>query len=423
MNKIIIVALFFLMVSCHNEDLQNGIYWNIPLNQKSLIYDSGLGYPVYKNTVVFHSTPEPWGIHQSILHGLDTETGKEKWRLTNADFYPKKDMRFNNAFYFYQYENIVVACDFAYQTSQEHYIYAIDIDKGKVLWIKEMPSGYTQIGRLVRGSGKDAYIDAQQDTTKFTLFKIDIETGNYSEVFNFTKDNLPHSIPEKRVSFFQFSEIYKNSNNEDLIACSFNGYNSDKNIRKSYMTLFVYNLSKEQAVYSTYVNSQTNESDWDDVDGHVCYFNNKILIGKGRNVYCYDAFSDNGSPLWQHSSILNDGVGRGSGNDYVTQVFGHDNILLAFCIDHLIAFDINTGKLLYNVSANGGSAAAIIDGILYDEDHNDFLMRDPNTGKELKRISTGKNEEGFSSSRPNGADGRIYIHTYSDAYCINAWGK
>ena len=56
-------------------------------------------------------------------------------------------------------------------------------------------------------------------------------------------------------------------------------------------------------------------------------------------------------------------------------------------------------------------------------DNNDFLMRDPNTGKELKRISTGKNAEGFAGSRPNGKDGKIYIHSYTDAYCIKAWGK
>jgi len=100
-NKIIIWSFVLLLItsciSCNDDNISvdNNIYWRNKICGKKLIFDDGVGYPVYKNTVVFHSTPEPWGdIQESILHGIDTETGKEKWRLTNADFEPKKDLRF-----------------------------------------------------------------------------------------------------------------------------------------------------------------------------------------------------------------------------------------------------------------------------------------------------------------------------------------
>jgi outer membrane protein assembly factor BamB len=398
--------------------LNNNVFWRTPLNQKSLIYDKGLGYPVYKNTVVFHSTPEPWGVHQSILHGLDTETGKEKWRLTNADFYPKKDMQFNNYLYPYQKDNIVIGCDFVVKNpNAERYIYAIDIEKGNVLWVKEFPHEYNVLGDMIRGMGKFAYVNAFNDN-KFSLLKIDIQSGELSTGIVLTNNDLPTTISECNPTFFNcfFTDIYQNSLGEDIVACSINSL-STTNKDGLMLTLYIYNLTQQKKIYSFPVVLKGNSN------GNIYYHNGKILIGKDTEVYCFDAFEDKGGSIWHHSVVLNDGVGLGSGNDQIMQVLAYDNIALPFCVDRLCAFDINTGNLVYNVLANGSSSAAIIDGILYDQDHNDFLMRDPKTGKELKRISTGKNEEGFSSSRPNGADGKIYVHTYTDAYCIKAWGK
>jgi len=104
-----------------------------------MIYDVGIGYPVYKNTVVFHSTPEPWGdIRESILHGLDTETGKEKWRLTNIDFSPKRSLELNCTFGTFQKDNILIACDNVNTARSEpieryeRYIYGVDIERVQV---------------------------------------------------------------------------------------------------------------------------------------------------------------------------------------------------------------------------------------------------------------------------------------------------
>ena len=84
--------------SCKDDiSLDKDVYWKNKICGEKLIFDDGVGYPVYKNIVVFHSTPELWSdTRESILYGLDTETGKEKWRLTNADFAPKKNLEFNN---------------------------------------------------------------------------------------------------------------------------------------------------------------------------------------------------------------------------------------------------------------------------------------------------------------------------------------
>jgi hypothetical protein len=42
--------------------------------------------------------------------------------------------------------------------------------------------------------------------------------------------------------------------------------------------------------------------------------------------------------------------------------------------------------ILMDESANESCKAAIIDGILYNEDHYDFLITYPKTDKELKRV-------------------------------------
>ena len=82
---------------CIPQDYINFVETQLNYRHRNRFHYDGVGYPVYKNTVVFHSTPEPWGdIQESILHGLDIETGKERWRLSNKDFAPKKSLKFNN---------------------------------------------------------------------------------------------------------------------------------------------------------------------------------------------------------------------------------------------------------------------------------------------------------------------------------------
>ena len=416
-SKLIIYFSYILLlsscISCKEEMVDSNVFWKNRICGNDMIGYPGIGYPIYNHTVIFHSTPLPINDNfQSILYGLDTETGKEKWRLTNTDFYPKKNLKFANYNYYYQYNNIVVGSDFVIEPTDERYIYAIDIEAGKVLWVKELPAGYKEMGRLVRGMGKYAYVDAtDRNTSRFSILKINIETGEYLQIMDLTNIDLPTTITKRGtvISSCTFSDIYKNNNGNELVACSINSWEPIKTDRW-FMTLYIYNLSTQQKVYSIPVSC--TDSLQDSFFGRVYFHNGKIIVGKGAEFLCYDAFEDKGV-LWQHNT--------GSyANDNAMQVLGYDNLALGFTIDRLFAFDINTGKELYRVSANGSSTASIIDGILYDEDNNDFLMRDPKTGKELKRVSTGKNEQGFAGSRPNGTDGKIFVHTYTDAYCIKA---
>ncbi len=412
------IFLFTSCTSCKDELLENNVVWKNRICGNDLIGEKGLGYPIYKDIVVFHSTPVAGDNDENtIIYGLDTETGKEKWRLTNADFSPKKELHLNNVDYYYQNENIVVGADFQYKDyGSETYLYAIDIDKGKVIWINEITSKGLQFGRMVTGRGKYAYVDFQKDTTEFSLIKIDIETGFFSEIFKFTRADIPQNLPEKTISFDQMSQIYTDNTGNEFIAFSISGYNYDKDRYKAYMTLCVYNLTEKKIVYTKYVNNQTLEKDeWDDFYGRVTFHNGKLFIGKGRNFYCLDAFEDKGI-LWKYKTGI-------YGNDSAMQVFGYDNIALGFTVDRLFAFDINTGVKFYVVAAAGSNTANIIDGIIYQREHSDLQMRDPKTGKELKRVTTGANDQAFSDSRPNGANGKIYVHTYTDAYCIKAWDK
>lgn len=423
------LALFFLLtiplfLSCKDDDVKNEVIWSKHISGNNLISDMGLGYPIFNKTVVFHSSPNPANTKDKIIYGLDADTGKEKWQLTNKDFFPKKELEFSSLWYYYQYNNKFVCCDRVTNLNGERYIYSFDIDNGKVLWVKELPNEYDNIGLMIKGKDNVAYIDAQKGTDKFTLIKIDINSGNYSELLSLTRDDIPASIPVRNLSFFQASEIYQNELGDDLIALSLNSYDGNIDQYKVYMTLFVYNLTTNKRVYSVYVNPQASSiQNWDTFLGRVAYVKNKLIVGMGKNVYCFDAFNEK-EVLWKHSTILNDGIGMGSGNDNVFQLIPYDNLAIVYCADHIMALNTSDGSLIYNVkSASGSAAGSIIEGVLYCEDNNDFLMRDPNTGKELKRISTGKNAEGFAGSRPNGKDGKIYIHSYTDAYCIKAFGK
>lgn len=406
--------------------LNSDMFWSVALNQKSLIYDPGPGYPIYKNTVVFHSTPKPLDVvRESVLHGLDTRTGKEKWRLTNKDFYPKKDLRFDSFEYYYQYNNILLLVDFvSFEIDRETFFYAIDIEKGKVIWVKEFPYKGLEFGRMTIGKDEYAYVDYQKDAAEFSLIKVNVETGDFTEEFKFTQDNIPEAMPEKKVDFSQMSQIYTDVSGDEYIAFSFNGYNYDKDRFKVYMTLCVYNLTEKKIVYTKYVNNKAlGENEWDDLTGKICYSNGNLLIGKGKTIYCYDAFKEEIVPKWEQSTVLNEEIGFGSGNNNITKVIVFENIGLVYCVDHLIGININTGKPIYNVPATGLTDMSILDGVIYQCDGSDLQMRDPRTGKELKRVSTPPNEQAFSSSRPNGADGKIFIHSYTHAYCIKAWGK
>lgn len=412
--------LAVLTTSCTDELLNNNAFWRAPLNQKSLIYDIGIGYPVYKNTVVFHSTPEPWGVHQSILYGLDINTGKEKWRLTNTDFSPKKDLQFNCTFGTYQKENIVVACDNVYAAKDElldryeRYIYSIDIEKGNILWIKPFPPEYRRMGSMIRGAGQYAYVNAN-NYDKFSLLRVNIQTGELGSAIDLTNDDLPKEISSKNPVFFNclFTPIYQNNNGDDIVACSLSSQYSESP-NDLLTTLYIYNLTRNSKVYSTSVSLTEGSNAW------INYYNGKIIIGKSHTVYCYDAFEN--KKYWEKSVLLNDGVGLGSGNDEIMQVLGYDLLALVYCVDRLVCYDVITGNVKYNVTSSH-STSSVVDGVIYNEDNNDLVMRDVYTGKLLKRLATGKNEEGFASTRPNVVDGKIYIHSYSDAFCIKAWGK
>lgn len=419
-NKIItgfyLLLLLSSCTSCKDDNVTDkNTIWKNRICGKNLIYDIGIGYPVHKNTVVFHSTPEPWGIHQSILHGLDINTGKEKWQLTNVDFAPKKDLQFNNFLYPYQKENLVIASDFVVKDlTKERYIYGIDIEKGKVLWTTKFPIEYTEMGDMLRGADQYAYVNAFNEK-KFSLLKVNIQTGELISAFDILNTDLPLEISSLNSSFFNcfFTDIYKNINGDDLVACNLI-CKSTKKLNDLSVTLFVYNLTQNIEVYSTPVTLL------DDGNGWISFCGSKILIGKYHNVYCFDAFEN--KKYWEKSVILNDGVGSGSGNDQIMQVLGYDNLALVYCVDRLVCFDINTGAIKYNVLSSH-SIASVVDDVIYNEDNNDLVMRDVFTGKILKRIATGKTEEGFASTRPNVVDGKVFIHNGTDAYCIKAWGK
>lgn len=425
MKKIIIIWSFVLLLvssctSCKDDiSLDKDVYWKNKICGEKLIFDDGVGYPVYKNIVVFHSTPEPWGeTRESIMHGLDAETGKEKWRLTNADFAPKKSLEFNNIFGTFQTNNILIASDDVNTARNEsvekyeRYIFSIDIEKGEVLWVTPFPNEYRAMGSMIKGDGEYAFVNAN-NYNKCSLLKVNTKTGELSSAIDVVSNvDLPEDINALNPEFagFYFTDIYQNNDGDDIVALSLMPYVADK----PYMSvLYVYNLTKKSKVYTTTV-AMDGSNFW------IYQLNGKLVMGSQKTAFCYDAFEN--KKYWEKSVVLNDGVGFGSGNDEILQVMAYDNLALIFCVDRLVCFDINTGVLKYNVIASHAQAK-IVDGVIYNEDYDDLVMRDVYTGKVLKRYATGLNEEGFARTRPNVVDGKVYIHSYTHAYCIKAWGK
>jgi outer membrane protein assembly factor BamB len=423
-NKIIIWSFVLLLISsctsCKDDiSLEKDVHWRNKICGKKLIFDDGVGYPVYKNTVVFHSTPEPWGdLRESILYGLDIETGKEKWQLSNMDFAPKKSLEFNNIFGTFQSNNILIASDDVNTARNEsvdkyeRYIFGIDMEKGKVLWVTPFPNEYKAMGNMIKGAGRFAYVNAN-NYNKCSLLKVNIETGELSSAIDVTSNiNLPEEINALNPEFagFYFTDIYQNNVGDEMVALSLMPYIADK----PYMSvLYVYNLTKKSKVYTTTV-TMDGSNFW------IYQLNGKLVMGSQKTAFCYDAFEN--KKYWEKSVVLNDGVGFGSGNDEILQVLAYDNLALIFCVDRLVCFDINTGALKYNVIASHAQAK-IVDGVVYNQDDNDLVMRDVYTGKILKRYATGLNQEGFARTRPNVVDGRVYLHSYTDAYCIKAWER
>jgi len=417
-NKALLFSFYIILLSscsgCKDEEnLTKNTYWRNRICGNKLIYDVGVGYPVYKNTVVFHTTPEPLAeIQEGVLLGLDTKSGKEKWRLTNADFTPKKDLRFCNTFGTYQKENILVASDVVYLPNRpkgENYIFGIDIEFGKVLWVTQFPSGYHQIGNTIKGNGNFAYVNAS-NYNQSALFQVNVYTGEINILLEITNNDLPPEISvfNPLNDGFYLTDIYENSKGESFIALSLMPYLPDK--LNSMSVLYVYNLTQNKKVYTTTVTMEGSNF-W------IYELNGRLVMGSHKTAFCYDAFENR--KLWEKSVVLNDGVGFGSGNDEILQVLAYDNLALIFCVDRLVAFDINSGDLKYNVPSSH-ALAMVVDGVIYNEDSDDLVMRDVYTGKILKRISTGINEEGFARVRPNVVDGKVFIHSYTDAFCIKA---
>ena len=158
-----------------------------------------------------------------------------------------------------------------------------------MIWVNEFKQKGYQFGRITVGKDKYAYVDFQKDTTEFSLIKVDIETGNFSEIFKFTQADIPEAIPTKKVDFSTMSKVYTDYLGNEYIALSFNGYNYDEDRFKVYMTLCVYNLTEKKIVYIKYVNNKAlGENEWDDLTGKICYSNGNLFIGKGKTIYCYD---------------------------------------------------------------------------------------------------------------------------------------
>lgn len=420
-KNLLLLVTSILLTSCSwfsgkDIDKKGDVLWKNEIRGNDLIGNEGLGYPVYKNTVVFHSTPKPDDDDSySVIYGLDVRNGEKIWQLSNEDFHPKKQLSLHTLAY--QYKNIMVGTDEAYKRPEnEKYVYAIEIENGKILWIKQVEGDWLQYGRIIKGKGKYAYLDSQKSAHEFSLIKIEIDDGGYSVVLQFNHNDLPKGIDLDVLSFYDMSEVYSDSAGKEYIALSFSSYDYEVNPDKSYMTLCVFNITESKIAYIKYINTEEfSRDEWDTFYGRVVYHNGKIFIGKSRRFYCVDAFEDK-EVYWHYAT-------GEYGNDNAMQVLAYNNIAIGYTIENIYGFNIDTGELLYKEPAGGSPSASIIDGVIYQRDKSDLQMRDPRTGKELKRIATPAHEQAFASAPPNGADGRIFLHSYTHAYCVRAYGK
>jgi|DewCreStandDraft_5_1066085.scaffolds.fasta_scaffold36136_1 outer membrane protein assembly factor BamB len=176
----------------------------------------------------------------------------------------------------------------------------------------------------------------------------------------------------------------------------------------SYTTYIVgFDLTSDREIYRTMVYSQTKDGGGaiTKVYGDNCY---SVV---GRRMVCTGLGT--GKIRWFQNF---------PGDFLFSGFIIVDGTIYANCEDtYLYALDAETGLIKWREKSSGTSSPLFyMDGVLYYVGGGDGMLHavDAATGKHLWKIDPPeRNDYGFTRSRPTGFDGRLYVTSWTTAYC------
>ncbi|GIV50152.1 MAG: hypothetical protein KatS3mg038_0673 [Candidatus Kapaibacterium sp.] len=140
-------------------------------------------------------------------------------------------------------------------------------------------------------------------------------------------------------------------------------------------------------------------------------YNHKFYKDAGRRIICYNP--NTGKLIWYQDF---------PGDFFFSGFIIVDGTIYANCEDtYLYAVDAETGLIKWREKSSGTSSPLFyMDGVLYYVGGGDGKLHavEAATGKHLWKIDPPeRNDYGFAPSRPTGFDGRLYVTSWTTAYC------
>lgn len=330
------------------------------------------------------------GENMQRLMGLDASTGQVQWTWTDFFEYGQP----TGVVVTYQWYQIDNALLFGYSGKQ----YCVDISTGSTLWRRYR--NYSSRG-VITGTGYQYIIVGTTFDSSGEMYD-NIYLGDIRDpeieqcIYKGTRGRAigePYLYRDAngalRVSFL---EVLRNIGVPDY---NYTAY------------LVGLDVTSGTETYRTIVYSQTKEGGRaiTKVDG------NKGYSVVGRRIVCTELGT--GKIRWFQNF---------PGDFLFSGFIIVDGTIYANCEDtYLYALDAETGLIKWREKSSGTSSPLFyMDGVLYYVGGGDGMLHavDAATGKHLWKIDPPeRNDYGFTRSRPTGFDGRLYVTSWTTAYC------
>jgi outer membrane protein assembly factor BamB len=292
---------------------------------------------------------------------------------------------------------------------------------------------FVQSNKFIFGRGRKRYcVDLNNGTTIWKVLDSHINNGRFMKTIHLTQycyhaDISGDSVPMK----FAFFVATTDQPESELL------YQVDARVGATEPTFFVSKDGKEQILFVETIEKQgqlipdTYLVCYDYRDKRIIYrtpfhisqrgglmnvrpgiiYNSMFYKDAGRRIVCYDP--NTGKLIWYQDF---------PGDFFFSGFIIVDGTIYANCEDtYLYALDAETGLIKWREKSSGTSSPLFyMDGVLYYVGGGDGMLHavDAATGKHLWKIDPPeRNDYGFSPSRPTGFDGRLYVTSWTTAYC------
>jgi outer membrane protein assembly factor BamB len=249
----------------------------------------------------------------------------------------------------------------------------------------------------ITGDGTQYYFSDFQKN----IFSGNIQTGQEKKILGIVS-KAPQSIIRQPV-------IIKKKNEKNLVVL-YSDYNPMTHIGQPFFLL--YNLTKKRIVHITsLLPPETGNSPY----GIPVIDNNKVYFSVGNYVICCNI--QDGKQLWKR---------KFQSGFLTSEIAMMDNLLIANTDDSgIYALNPLTGEIIWQ-NENGGASSTLfyMDGVIYFTGGGNGLLYaiDVKSGRLLWKIispSEKQNDNDFFIGNVTGANGKIYVSSFTTLYCFN----